>query len=98
MTWSGCAPLPDNIDEFLMAGFCRKKSVELVKCKTNELLVPADADFILEGYVDPKEEFVIEGPFGDHTGYYTPPELFPKFHVTCITHRRNPIYFTTIVG
>ncbi|MDO8526924.1 MAG: menaquinone biosynthesis decarboxylase [Deltaproteobacteria bacterium] len=97
-TWSACAPMPDNVDEFLLSGFCRKKSVELVKCKTNDLYVPADADFILEGYVDPKEDFVTEGPFGDHTGYYTPPEMFPRFHVTAITHRENPIYFTTIVG
>lgn len=98
MTWAACAPMPDGLDEFLLAGFVRKKGVELVKCKTNDLEVPADADFILEGYVDPKEELVTEGPFGDHTGYYTPPELFPKFHVTAITHRKNPIYFTTIVG
>ncbi|MDP2599723.1 MAG: menaquinone biosynthesis decarboxylase [Deltaproteobacteria bacterium] len=98
LTWAACAPLPDGVDECLMAGFARKKGVELVKCKTNDLYVPADADFILEGFVDPKEDFVIEGPFGDHTGYYTPPESFPRFHVTTITHRKNPIYFTTIVG
>ncbi|MDO8494455.1 MAG: menaquinone biosynthesis decarboxylase [Deltaproteobacteria bacterium] len=98
LTWSACAPMPPGIDEFLLAGFIRKKPVELVPCKTNELLVPAEADFILEGYVDPKEEFVDEGPFGDHTGYYTPVEKFPKFHVTAITHRKNPIYLTTIVG
>ena len=98
MTWAACAPLPDGVDEFLLAGFCRKKGVELVKCKTNDLEVPADADFILEGFVDPAEEFVTEGPFGDHTGYYTPPEKFPRFHVTAITRRKNPIYFTTIVG
>lgn len=98
MTWAACAPMPDGLDEFLLAGFCRKKGVELVNCQTNDLEVPADADFIIEGYVDPKEEFVTEGPFGDHTGYYTPPELFPKFHVTAITHRNNPIYLTTIVG
>ena len=97
-TWAACAPLPDGVDEFMLSGFVRKKTVELVQCKTNELFVPADADFILEGFVDPQENFVTEGPFGDHTGYYTPQELFPRFHVTAITHRKNPIYFTTIVG
>lgn len=98
ITWSASAPLPDGIDELLLAGFIRKKPVELVKCQTNELFVPVDADFVIEGYVDPKEAFVTEGPFGDHTGYYTPQEPFPKFHVTAITHRKNPVYFTTIVG
>lgn len=98
MTWAACAPMPDGLDEFLLAGFVRKKGVELVKCKTNDLEVPVDADFVIEGYVDPAEPLVTEGPFGDHTGYYTPPELFPKFHVTAITHRNNPIYLTTIVG
>ena len=97
-TWAACAPLPDNMDEFLMSGFVRKKAVELVKCQTNDLHVPADADFVLEGYVDPAEAFVSEGPFGDHTGYYTPQEMFPRFHVTRITHRKNPVYFTTVVG
>lgn len=98
LTWAASAPLPDGIDELLMAGFIRKKTVELSACRTNELFVPADADFVIEGFVDPKEEFVMEGPFGDHTGYYTPQEPFPKLHVTAITHRKNPIYFTTIVG
>lgn len=98
LTWAACAPLPDGADECLLAGFIRKKPVELVRCLTQDLLVPADADFVLEGYVDPAEEFVTEGPFGDHTGYYTPPEPFPRFHVTALTHRQNPIYLTTIVG
>lgn len=98
LTWSACAPLPDGVDEFLMAGFVRKKPVTLVRAITQDILVPAEADFILEGYVDPKEPFVTEGPFGDHTGYYTPPEPFPKFHVTAITHKQSPIYLTTIVG
>lgn len=98
LTWSACAPMPDGVDEFLLAGFARKKPVNLVRCLTQNILVPADADFILEGYVDPKEEFVTEGPFGDHTGYYTPPEPFPRFHLTAITHRQSPIYLTTIVG
>lgn len=98
LTWSACAPMPDGVDEFLLAGFVRKKPVPLVRAITQDILVPAEADFIIEGYVDPKEEFVTEGPFGDHTGYYTPPEPFPRFHVTAITHKQSPIYFTTIVG
>jgi 4-hydroxy-3-polyprenylbenzoate decarboxylase len=92
------APLPDGLDEFLLAGYLRKKSVELVKCVSNDLEVPADADFVLEGYVDPKEPLRTEGPFGDHTGYYSLPDLYPAFHVTAITHRRDAIYPATIVG
>lgn len=92
------APLPDGLDEFLLAGYLRKKSVELVKCETNDLEVPANADFVLEGYVDPKEPLRMEGPFGDHTGYYTLPEPYPAFHLTAITHRRNAVYPATIVG
>jgi len=92
------APLPDGLDEFLLAGYLRKKSVELVKCVSNDLEVPADADFVIEGYVDPKEPLRTEGPFGDHTGYYSLPDLYPAFHVTAITHRREAIYPATIVG
>ena len=96
--FAASAPLPDGIDELQFAGFLRKKSVEVVKCQTNDLEVPADCDFVLEGYVDPNEPLEMEGPFGDHTGYYTPPEPYPKFHLTCITHRRDAIYPSTIVG
>jgi 4-hydroxy-3-polyprenylbenzoate decarboxylase len=96
--YAATAPLPDGLDELLLAGFLRQRAVRLVKCKTISLEVPADADFVLEGYVDPSEPLVDEGPFGDHTGYYTPVEPFPRFHVTALTHRRDAIYPTTIVG
>jgi len=82
----------------MLAGYLRKKSVEMVKCGTNDLEVPADCDFVLEGYVDPEEKLDLEGPFGDHTGYYTLPEPYPKFHIERITHRRDAIYPSTIVG
>lgn len=98
LTFAGACPLPDNFDELIFAGFIRKKGVELVPCKTVELEVPANAEMIIEGYVDPAEPLIGEGPFGDHTGYYTPVDLYPAFHVTAITHRRNMIYPTTIVG
>jgi 4-hydroxy-3-polyprenylbenzoate decarboxylase len=97
-TFCATAPLPDGLDEFLLAGYLRKKSVELVKCETNDLEVPANADFVLEGYVDPKEPLRMEGPFGDHTGYYTLPEPYPAFHITAITHRKDAVYPATIVG
>lgn len=97
-TFCATAPLPDGLDEFLLAGYLRKKSVELVKCETNELEVPANADFVIEGYVDPKEPLRMEGPFGDHTGYYTLPEPYPAFHITAITHRKDAVYPATIVG
>ncbi len=97
-TFAATAPLPDGLDEFLMAGYLRKKSVELVKCETNDLQVPADADFVLEGYVDPKEPLREEGPFGDHTGYYSLPDMYPVFHITAITHRKEATYPATIVG
>jgi 4-hydroxy-3-polyprenylbenzoate decarboxylase len=96
--FAATAPLPDGLDEFLLAGYLRKKSVELVKCETNDLEVPANADFVIEGYVDPKEPLREEGPFGDHTGYYTLPEPYPVFHVTAITHRKDAVYPATIVG
>ena len=97
LTYSATAPLPPMIDEMLFAGFLRHKPVELVKCKTVDIQVPADAEIVLEGYVDPGERRP-EGPFGDHTGFYTLQEPYPVFHVTAVTHRRNPIYPATIVG
>ena len=97
-TYSATAPIPDNMDEFMLAGFLRKQKVKLVKCISQDIEVPADADIIIEGYVDPEEDFILEGPFGDHTGYYSLADYYPKFHVTCITHRKNAIYPTTIVG
>ena len=98
-TYAGTAPLPDGIDEYLLAGFIRKKRVELVKCLTQpEIEVPADADFVIEGYVDPSEEMIWEGPFGDHTGFYSLPDWYPRFHITAITHRKNAVYPSTIVG
>ena len=96
--FAATAPMPDGLDEFLLAGYLRKKSVELVKCETNDLEVPANSDFVIEGYIDPKEPLRDEGPFGDHTGYYTLPEPYPVFHVTAITHRKDAIYPATIVG
>lgn len=97
--YSATAPLPENVDEYMLAGFLRKKKVELVKCLTQpEIEVPADADFIIEGYVDPNDELIWEGPFGDHTGYYSLPDWYPRFHVTAITHRKKAVYPATIVG
>ena len=96
-TFAATAPLPDGLDEILFAGFLRRKSVELVRCLTNELEIPADVDFVLEGYVQPGETRP-EGPFGDHTGFYTAVEDYPVFHLTAITHRRDAVYPTTIVG
>jgi 4-hydroxy-3-polyprenylbenzoate decarboxylase len=96
--FAATAPLPDGLDEFLLAGYLRKKSVELVKCETNDLEVPANADFVIEGYIDPSEPLRDEGPFGDHTGYYTLPEPYPVFHITAITHRKEAVYPATIVG
>jgi 4-hydroxy-3-polyprenylbenzoate decarboxylase len=97
-TYAATAPLPENLDEYLLAGFLRKKKVDLVKCLTNDLEVPSDVDFVIEGYVDPEEDFILEGPFGDHTGFYSLADLYPRFHVTCITHRKDAIYPATIVG
>lgn len=98
-TYSATAPLPENVDEYMLAGFLRKKKVELVKCITQpELEVPADADFVIEGYVDPADPLIWEGPFGDHTGYYSLADWYPRFHVTAITHRKNAVYPATIVG
>ncbi len=97
-TFAATAPLPENIDEYMLSGFLRKKHVELVKCITCDLHVPADADIVLEGYVDITEDLFLEGPFGDHTGFYSLPDMYPKFHITCITHKKYAIYPTTIVG
>ena len=97
LTYAATAPLPKDVDEMLFAGFLRHKSVELVKCKTVDLEVPASAEIILEGYVD-TNELRREGPFGDHTGYYSLADDYPVFHLTAITHRKNPIYFATVVG
>ena len=95
--WSGSAPLPPDMDELMVSGFIRQEGVELVKAKTVDLEVPAHAEMVIEGYVVPGEE-AMEGPFGDHTGYYSMADMYPVFHVTCITQRRNPIYPTIIVG
>ena len=98
-TYAATAPLPENVDEYMLAGFLRKKKVEMVRCITQpDLEVPSDADFIIEGYVDPTEELIWEGPFGDHTGYYSLPDFYPRFHVTAITHRKDAVYPATIVG
>ncbi len=97
-TYTATAPLPDNMDEYMFAGFLRKKTVKLVKCITQDLEVPEDVDFVIEGYVDPNEELIFEGPFGDHTGFYSLADWYPKFHITCITHKKNAIYPATIVG
>jgi len=97
--YSATAPLPENVDEYMLAGFLRKKKVELVKCISQpDVEVPTDADFIIEGYVDPNDELIWEGPFGDHTGYYSLPDWYPKFHITAITHKKNAVYPATIVG
>ena len=96
--YSATAPVPDNIDEYLLAGLLRGKPVKLVKCITNDIYVPEDCDFVIEGYVDTAEEKVLEGDFGDHTGFYSLTDYYPKFHVTAITHRKGAIYPATIVG
>jgi 4-hydroxy-3-polyprenylbenzoate decarboxylase len=95
--WSASAPLPPNIDEYLLAGYLRGKPVEFVNCISQPLEVPARAEIVIEGIIDLSDHRP-EGPFGDHTGYYTPVDLFPAFHVTAITHRRNPVYPATVVG
>jgi len=96
--YSGSAPLPPGIDEFLFAGFLRKEPVELVKALTSDLEVPAEAEIVIEGEIDPSEELVLEGPFGDHTGFYSLADYYPRVHVTAITMKRNPIYPATLVG
>lgn len=97
LTFGAIVPAPPDVEEFLIAGFLRQKPVELVNCETVDLQVPASAEIVLEGYVE-LDELRSEGPFGDHTGFYSLADQYPVFHVTCITHRRDPIYSTTIVG
>ncbi len=97
LTFCAIVPAPPDIEEFMIAGFLRQKPVELVKCETVDLEVPAASEIVLEGYVN-LDELRSEGPFGDHTGFYSLEDLYPVFHVTCFTHRRDPIYATTIVG
>jgi 4-hydroxy-3-polyprenylbenzoate decarboxylase len=96
-TFAAIVPAPPEVEEFLIAGFLRQKPVELVKCETVDLEVPAQAEIVLEGYVK-LDELRVEGPFGDHTGFYTMEEEYPVFHITCITHRKDPVYAATIVG
>jgi len=97
LTFSAIVPAPPDVEEFIVAGFLRQKPVELVKCQTVDLEVPATAEIVLEGYVK-LDELRTEGPFGDHTGFYSLEDEYPVFHLTCVTHRKNPIYSTTIVG
>jgi 4-hydroxy-3-polyprenylbenzoate decarboxylase len=97
LTFSAIVPAPPAVEEYLIAGFLRGKAVEVVKCETVDLEVPATAEIVLEGYVE-LGELRAEGPFGDHTGFYTMQEDYPVFHVTCITHRKDPIYAATVVG
>lgn len=96
--YAATAPMPDNMDEYLLAGFLRRRPVKLVKCVTNDIYVPADCDFVIEGYVDPAEEKAVEGPFGDHTGFYSLEDRYPLFHVTALTRRRDAVYPATVVG
>lgn len=97
VTYAATAPIPDEIDEFIFAGFLRKTPVDLIKCKTVDLMVPANSQFVLEGYVEPHERRR-EGPFGDHTGYYSLADDYPVFHVQCVTHREDAVYPATLVG
>jgi len=97
LTFSAIVPAPPDVEEFIIAGFLRQKPIELVKCETVDLEVPAHAEIILEGYVS-LDELRMEGPFGDHTGFYSLEDEYPVFHVTCVTHRKDPIYATTVVG
>jgi 4-hydroxy-3-polyprenylbenzoate decarboxylase len=97
LTFSAIVPAPPDVEEFIIAGFLRQKPVELVKCETVDLEVPANAEIVLEGYVN-LDELRTEGPFGDHTGFYSLEDEYPVFHVTCVTHRKDPVYATTVVG
>ncbi len=97
-TYAATAPMPEGMDEYLLAGFLRQRPVRLVKCLTNNILVPDDCDFVIEGYVDVDEPLRTEGPFGDHTGFYSLEDLYPTFHVECITHCRSAVYPATLVG
>lgn len=97
-TYAATAPMPDNMDEYLLAGFLRRRPVELVESLTNGIRIPTDCDFVIEGYVDPSEELAVEGPFGDHTGFYSLEDRYPRFHVTSISHRRGAVWPATLVG
>jgi 4-hydroxy-3-polyprenylbenzoate decarboxylase len=96
--YSASAPLPPTVDEFIFAGFLRSAPVQLAKALTCHLEVPAQAEFVIEGYIDPREDLVVEGPFGDHTGFYSEADLYPQVHVTAVTMRQNAVYVSTIVG
>ncbi len=98
LPYAATCPLPPGISELLFAGFLQGRGIELVRCRTIDMEVPANAEIVIEGYVDPAEPPIVEGPFGDHTGFYSPADLFPQFHVTAITHRDHPIYPTCVVG
>jgi 4-hydroxy-3-polyprenylbenzoate decarboxylase len=97
LTYCATAPMPEGLDELLLGGFLSRKRIEMIKCVTVDLEVPASAHIVLEGYVNPGERRR-EGPFGDHTGFYSQPDDYPVFHLTCVTHRKRPTYLTTIVG
>ncbi len=97
-TYCATAPMPDNMDEYLLAGFLRRKPVKLVKALTCDIRIPSDCDFVIEGYVDTMEQKAVEGDFGDHTGFYSLKDLYPRFHITAITHRKGAIYPATVVG
>ena len=97
-SFCAAAPLPDGFDEYLLAGFLRNKPVSLVPCLTVDLSVPEDCDFVLEGFIEPTEGFATEGPFGDHTGFYSLPDRYPIIHLTCLTHKKHAIYPATVVG
>ena len=97
VTYASTAPMPPEVDELLLAGFLGNDSVDIVKARTVDLFVPAESDFVIEGYIDP-DESRIEGPFGDHTGFYSPADDYPVFHVTCITRRSDAVYPATVVG
>lgn len=98
LTYCATAPLPENIDELILAGFLKNENIKLVKSITNDIYVPENSDFVIEGYIDTSEDFVTEGPFGDHTGFYSLADKYPTLHVTCITHRKDAIFPATIVG
>lgn len=95
--YSATAPLPKEIDEMIFSGFLRKSPLEIVRCKTNDIYVPANAEFVFEGYVN-TDELREEGPFGDHTGYYSLKDMYPVFHITCVTRKKDPVYPATVVG
>ncbi len=97
-TYAATAPMPDNMDEYLLAGFLRRRPVRLVRALTCDIRIPEDCDFVIEGYVDPAEPKAVEGDFGDHTGFYSLKDLYPLFHITAITHRRDAVYPATVVG